>query len=45
MRPIVNLNVMSPPLIINREQVDFIVSTLRESIDACIDDLKQHGHF
>jgi len=31
-RPIVNLNVMSPPLIITREQVDFVVSTLRESI-------------
>ena len=45
MRPIVNLNVMSPPLIINREQVDFIVSTLRESIVACIADLEQHGHF
>ena len=44
-RPIVNLNVMSPPLIINREQVDFIVDTLRQSILACIDDLRQQGHF
>ena len=44
-RPIVNLNVMSPPLIINREQVDFIVATLRQSIIACIDDLRQQGHF
>ena len=43
-RPIINLNVMSPPLIINREQVDFIVSTLRESILACVDDLKNQGH-
>jgi adenosylmethionine-8-amino-7-oxononanoate aminotransferase len=43
-RPIVNLNVMSPPLIIDRPQVDFIVSTLRTSIVACMDDLKQHGH-
>ena len=43
-RPIVNLNVMSPPLIINREQVDFIITTLRGSILACMDDLKQHGH-
>ncbi len=43
-RPIVNLNVMSPPLIINREQVDFIVNTLRHSILACIDDLRQQGH-
>lgn len=44
-RPIVNLNVMSPPLIINREQVDFIVDTLRHSILACMDDLRQQGHF
>jgi adenosylmethionine-8-amino-7-oxononanoate aminotransferase len=43
-RPIVNLNVMSPPLIIDRPQVDFIVSTLRASIVACMGDLKQHGH-
>jgi len=43
-RPIINLNVMSPPLIINREQVDFIVSTLRESILACVDDLENQGH-
>jgi len=31
-RPIGHLNVMSPPLIITNEQVDFIVGTLRESI-------------
>jgi adenosylmethionine-8-amino-7-oxononanoate aminotransferase len=43
-RPIVNLNVMSPPLIIDREQVDFIVSALRASILACMDDLGRHGH-
>jgi adenosylmethionine-8-amino-7-oxononanoate aminotransferase len=43
-RPIINLNVMSPPLIINAEQVDFIVATLRESILACIEELKNHGH-
>ena len=43
-RPIVNLNVMSPPLIIDRDQVDFIVTTLRASILACMDDLKQHNH-
>lgn len=43
-RPIINLNVMSPPLIITREQVDFIVATLRETISNCIDDLREHGH-
>lgn len=30
-RPIGNLNVMSPPLIITKEEVDFAVSTLRQS--------------
>jgi len=43
-RPIINLNVMSPPLIINREQVDFIVDTLRDSIVACLEDLRLEGH-
>lgn len=31
-RPIVNLNVMSPALIITRDEVDQVVSTLREAI-------------
>jgi len=31
-RPVENLNIMSPPLIITREQVDFIVDTLRDAI-------------
>ena len=31
-RPVENLNIMSPPLIITREDVDFIVATLREAI-------------
>jgi adenosylmethionine-8-amino-7-oxononanoate aminotransferase len=44
-RPIINLNVMSPPLIIDRTQVDFIVATLRDSILACIKDLQKEGHF
>ena len=43
-RPIINLNVMSPPLIINREQVDFIVDILRDSIVACLEDLRLEGH-
>ncbi len=43
-RPIINLNVMSPPLIINREQVDFIVTTLRESIEEAMIQLRQSGH-
>jgi len=31
-RPVENLNIMSPPLIITREDVDFIVATLRQAI-------------
>jgi len=38
-RPIVNLNVMSPPLIITKDDVDFIVRTLRESIIEAMDSL------
>jgi putrescine---pyruvate transaminase len=42
-RPIINLNVMSPPLIINRDQVDCIVSTLRESIASTVAALEVQG--
>lgn len=43
-RPIINLNVMSPPLVITREQIDFAVTTLRESIVEATAQLKQDGH-
>ena len=42
-RAIVHLNVMSPPLTMTRDDVDFIVSTLRESIELAIADLKEEG--
>ena len=42
-RPIVNLTIMSPPLIITREEVDFIVDTLRESIEAAMVELREKG--
>jgi len=42
-RPIVHLNVMSPPLVITREHVDFIVTTLREAIEAAMEDLRAEG--
>ncbi|RLA01213.1 MAG: aminotransferase [Gammaproteobacteria bacterium] len=42
-RPIVNLTVMSPPLTISKEEIDFIVSTLRESIIATMDELREKG--
>lgn len=40
-RPIVNLNVMSPALILTHEQVDFIVDALTESIQAAA---REIGH-
>ncbi|OED39086.1 hypothetical protein AB833_16205 [Chromatiales bacterium (ex Bugula neritina AB1)] len=42
-RPIINLNVMSPPLVITRDQVDFIVTTLRASIEEAVSQLHQSG--
>ncbi|MEM7257378.1 MAG: aminotransferase [Pseudomonadota bacterium] len=42
-RPIINLNVMSPPLIITKDQIDFAVSTLRESIEEATAQLKNDG--
>jgi adenosylmethionine-8-amino-7-oxononanoate aminotransferase len=42
-RAIVHLNVMSPPLTMTRDDVDFIVATLRESIEATVDDLRNEG--
>ncbi|GAA6154213.1 aminotransferase [Pseudoteredinibacter isoporae] len=42
-RAIVHLNVMSPPLTMSKADVDFVVSTLRKSIELTIEDLKQEG--
>jgi len=42
-RPIVNLTVMSPPLNITKEEIDFVVATLRESIEATMDGLREEG--
>jgi len=38
-RPIGHLNVLSPPLTLSRDEIDILVSTLRESIKATMDDL------
>ncbi len=38
-RPLGSLNVMSPPLVMTRDDVDFIVATLRKSIVAAQEDL------
>ena len=44
LRPIVHLNVMSPPLTLTKDDIDFIVDTLRASALATIDDLATQGY-
>jgi adenosylmethionine-8-amino-7-oxononanoate aminotransferase len=44
-RPIGHLNVLSPPLILTREQIDHIVAVLRASIEATMSDLVREGHW
>ncbi|MEX2964131.1 aminotransferase [Microbulbifer sp. TYP-18] len=43
-RPIVHLNVMSPPLDLTRDEIDFIVDTLRSSIEATVAELGREGY-
>jgi adenosylmethionine-8-amino-7-oxononanoate aminotransferase len=42
-RPLINMCVMSPPLVITREQIDEMVSILREGISRTMDDLRREG--
>jgi adenosylmethionine-8-amino-7-oxononanoate aminotransferase len=42
-RPIVHLNVMSPPLVLTKDEVDFTVETLGKGIRAVLDDLVRSG--
>ncbi|MBT4526106.1 MAG: aminotransferase [Deltaproteobacteria bacterium] len=42
-RPVVNMNVMSPPLIITKTQIDEMVDILREGIIRAMKDLEQEG--
>jgi len=42
-RPLIHMCVMSPPLIITREQVDDMVAILREGISRTMDDLSREG--
>ncbi|MGA8262635.1 MAG: aminotransferase [Arenicellales bacterium] len=44
-RPLVNMCVMSPPLIITREQVDELVDKLRQGIELAMSDLRKEGLF
>ena len=43
-RPIEQLNILSPPLILDREQIDFLVDALRESAEAATADLEAEGY-
>lgn len=42
-RPLINMCVMSPPLIITREQIDDMVAILREGIERTQADLRREG--
>ena len=42
-RPLAHMNVLSPPLTLTKENIDFLVSTLRESIEETTKDLKNEG--
>ncbi|MGN6537162.1 MAG: aminotransferase class III-fold pyridoxal phosphate-dependent enzyme, partial [Mesorhizobium sp.] len=42
-RPLINMCVMSPPLIITKEQIDTMVTILREGISRTMDDLRKEG--
>lgn len=42
-RPLIHMCVMSPPLVITEDQIDFMVSTLRTGISRTQDDLVREG--
>ena len=44
-RPLVHLNVMSPPLTMTKKGVDFVVNALRDSIEATLVELESEGHW
>jgi putrescine---pyruvate transaminase len=43
-RPIAQLNILSPPLTLDRAQIDFLVDALRESAEAATADLVSEGY-
>ena len=43
LRPLINMCILSPPLIINKKQVDEMVSILKKGIDLTTTDLKNEG--
>ena len=42
-RPIINICVMSPPLVITREQVDELVSKLKKGIELAMEEVEREG--
>ncbi len=42
-RPIADLNIMSPPLTMTKDDVDFVVTALRKAIELTMQDLEQDG--
>ena len=42
-RPIVDLNIMSPPLTMTKDDVDFVVATLRKAVELTMQDLEDEG--
>jgi adenosylmethionine-8-amino-7-oxononanoate aminotransferase len=42
-RPAADLNIMSPPLTMTKDDVDFVVPRLRKAIEATMDDLEKEG--
>ncbi len=42
-RPIAHLNVLSPPLVLTKTQIDFLTDTLREAIIETMDELERDG--
>lgn len=43
-RPVGHMNIMSPPLVLTKEQIDFMVLTLRKAINNVILDLREEGY-
>jgi adenosylmethionine-8-amino-7-oxononanoate aminotransferase len=42
-RPFINICIISPPLIITKQQVDELVWTLRRGLELTLNDLREQG--
>ena len=43
LRPLINMCVVSPPMVISREQIDQMVGTLRVGIERTMIDIEREG--